>query len=118
MANASKNSIGPGAQGKQSGTGAMTDLPEGILPENMVLSNRDKSRHTDERGLDGKHVQTEQYQDHAGNRLDARGAEGSDGAEGADGRAAGGREGNTSGLANPMTDLSGDESSLKRRRQG
>lgn len=112
MANASKNSIGPGAQGKQSGTGAMTDLPEGILPENMVLSNRDKSRHTDERGLDGKHVQTEQYQDHAGNRLDARGA------EGADERAAGGREGNTSGLANPMTDLSGDESSLKRRQQG
>lgn len=118
MANASKNSIGPGAQGKQSGTGAMTDLPEGILPENMVLSNRDKSRHNDQRGLDSKHVQTEQYQDHAGNRLDARGAEGSDGAEGADERAAGGREGNTSGLANPMTDLSGDESSLKRRQQG
>ena len=74
MANASKNSIGPGAQGKQSGTGAMTDLPDGILPENMVLSNRDKSRHTDERGLDSKYVQTEQYQDHAGNRLDARAA--------------------------------------------
>ncbi len=111
MANASKNSIGPGAQGKQSGTGAMTDLPEGILPENMVLSNRDKSRHTDERGLDSKHVQTEQYQDHAGNRLDGDAAEGA-------ARADGGRAGNTSGLANPMTDLSGDESSLTRRQHG
>ncbi len=118
MANASKNSIGPGAQGKQSGTGAMTDLPEGILPENMVLSNRDKSRHGDERGLDGKHVQTEQYQDHAGNRLDAPGAEGPGERLGAAERTAGGRPGNTSGLADPMTDLSGDESSLKRRQQG
>lgn len=115
MANASRNSIGPGAQGKQSGTGAMTDLPEGILPENMVLSNRDKSRHGDERGLDGKHVQTEQYQDHAGNRLDDDAAAG---AEGPTGRTEGGRAGNTSGLANPMTDLSGDESSLKRRQDG
>ncbi|AWN39243.1 hypothetical protein [Methylobacterium radiodurans] len=118
MANASKTSIGPGAQGKQSGTGAMTDLPEGILPENIVLSNRDKSQHTDQRGLDSKHVQTEQYQDHAGNRLDAGGAEGSEEGEGTEARAAGGRAGNTSGLANPMTDLSGDESSLKRRQHG
>jgi hypothetical protein len=34
----------------------------------MVLSNRDKSRHSEGRGLDGKMVQTEQYHDHAGNR--------------------------------------------------
>ena len=30
--------MGPGAQGKRSGTGALTELPEGILEENMVLS--------------------------------------------------------------------------------
>jgi hypothetical protein len=57
----------PGAQGKRSGTGAMTELPEGMLEENMVLSNRDKSRHRDERGLDSAAVQTEQYHDHARN---------------------------------------------------
>ena len=28
-------------------------LPDGVLPENMVLSNRDKSRHSDQRGLEG-----------------------------------------------------------------
>jgi hypothetical protein len=98
MANASKNHMGAASQGKRDGSGAMTDLPEGILPENMVLSNRDKSRHSDERGLDSKTVQTEQYQDHAANRevdVDLTG------------------DGNTSGLANPMTDESGDQSSLK-----
>lgn len=51
MANASKNHMGAASQGKRDGSGAMTDLPEGILPDNMVLSNRDKSRHSDERGL-------------------------------------------------------------------
>jgi len=68
MANASKRHAGPGTQGKSAGTGAMTVLPEGVLEENMVLSNRDKSRHSDGRGLDSKMVQTDQYQDHAGNR--------------------------------------------------
>ena len=33
MANASKHSFGSGAQGKGSGSGAMTELPDGILPE-------------------------------------------------------------------------------------
>jgi hypothetical protein len=66
MANASKR-MGPGAQGKRSGTGAFTELPEGMLEENMVLSNRDKSCHSDERGLDSATVQTEQYHDHARN---------------------------------------------------
>ena len=69
MAKADKHHMGPGSQGKGSGTGAMTDLPEGILGENDVLSNRDKSQHDETRGLDGKAVQTEQYQDHAANRL-------------------------------------------------
>jgi len=71
MANAGKH-MGPGAQGKRSGTGALTELPEGILEENMVLSNRDKSRHSDERGLDSATVQTEQYLDHAKNHRNFR----------------------------------------------
>jgi len=70
MANASKKTAGTGSQGKGDGTGAMTELPEGVLAENMVLSNRDKSRHSDERGLDSRQVQTEQYRDHAANRRD------------------------------------------------
>lgn len=68
MANADRKHMGAGAHGKSSGTGAMTDLEDGILPENMVLSNRDKAQHSDERGLDSKTVQTEQYHDHAANR--------------------------------------------------
>jgi hypothetical protein len=77
MANASKRHAGAGNQGKRAGVGAMTELPEGVLEENMVLSNRDKSRHSDDRGLDGKMVQTDQFQDHAGNRrnLDDTGEE-------------------------------------------
>jgi hypothetical protein len=67
MANAGKH-MGPGAQGKRSGTGALTELPEGILEENMILSNRDKSRHSGQRGLDSATVQTEQYHDHVGNQ--------------------------------------------------
>jgi hypothetical protein len=78
--------MGPGAQGKRSGTGAMTELPEGLLEENMVLSNRDKSRHSDERGLDSATVQTEQYHDHARNHRnfdssDTEPAKASDGKE-------------------------------------
>jgi hypothetical protein len=68
MANASKNHMGPGTQGKGSGSGAMTQLPEGTLEENMVLSNRDKSQHSGDRGLDSRAVLTEQYSDHVGNR--------------------------------------------------
>jgi hypothetical protein len=71
MANASRNSIGPATQGKRSGTGAMTDegIVEGRVEENMVLSNRDKSRHSQERGLDSKAIQNDQLQDQPGNRL-------------------------------------------------
>ena len=78
----------------------MTDLPDGILEENMVLSNRDKSRHSDERGLDSKMVQTEQYQDHAANREIEPDAIES------------GVSGNTSGLAGTKTNVSGSQSSL------
>jgi len=70
MANANAKHFGPGSQGKQSGTGAMTDIDKSALPDNMVLSNRDKSQHTGGRGLDGKAIQTEQFHDHGANHLD------------------------------------------------
>jgi hypothetical protein len=76
----------------------MTELPEGVLEENMVLSNRDKSRHSDERGLDSRDVQTEQYHDHAGNRRNF-------------GPELGGTAGNSSGLTMPMSNGSADDSS-------
>lgn len=105
MAKADRHNMGPGAQGKGSGTGAMTELPEGILEENMVLSNRDKAQHGAERGLDGKFVQTEQYHDHAANRRNF----GQTMPERADQ--------NTSGLEAPMTTVSGDDSALAYRQQ-
>ena len=71
MANAGKHRMHPGSQGKGSGSGAMTELSGGVIEDNAVLSNRDKAQHGDARGLDGKAVQTEQYQDHAANRLGA-----------------------------------------------
>ena len=99
MANASKHGMHPGAQGKGSGSGAMTELPDGVLEENMVLSNRDKAQHGDARGLDSKTVQTEQYQDHSANHTGAdAGADPSDG--------------NASGMSNLMSDTSGDDSGL------
>jgi hypothetical protein len=69
MANASKRHVGSGSQGKKAGVGAMTVTPKDMIEENMILSNRDKSRHSDERGLDSKLIQTEQHQDHAANKL-------------------------------------------------
>jgi hypothetical protein len=56
--------------GKGDGTGAMTDVPKDKIGDNMVLSNRDKKQHSDIRGMDGKAIQTDQYQDHSANRLD------------------------------------------------
>lgn len=69
MAHASSKHMGSGTHGKGSGEGAMTDIDKDILPDNMVLSNRDKSRHSRERGLDSKTVQTEQFHDHEANHL-------------------------------------------------
>jgi hypothetical protein len=63
MARADRSDMGPGAQGKKSGAGAMTEAPEDMIEENMLLSNRDKSRHSKERGLDSKAVESEQRQD-------------------------------------------------------
>ncbi|MBK1839673.1 hypothetical protein JHL17_19875 [Azospirillum sp. YIM B02556] len=67
MANASKKHMSASGQGKGTGAGATTDLPAGSIGDNAVLSNRDKSRHSDARGLDSKAVQTEQMQDHVAN---------------------------------------------------
>ncbi len=69
MAHASRKHIGPGVQGKGDGTGALTDLDPEEIPANMILSNRDKAQHSDERGLDGRAVLTEQMQDHALNHI-------------------------------------------------
>ena len=68
MANAGHKHFGPGAQGKGDGTGAMTTIETEVIPDNMVLSNRDKAQHSETRGLDGKAVATEQMRDHASNR--------------------------------------------------
>ena len=61
MAQASKKHIGPGSQGKGSGSGGMSGNAD--IAENMVLSNRDKAQHPDERGQDAKWVQSEQRHD-------------------------------------------------------
>ncbi|MGC2778106.1 MAG: hypothetical protein WA418_20965 [Bradyrhizobium sp.] len=59
---------GPHRKGKGAGSGAMTDLQEDLLGENMVLSNRDKTESSRERGQDGRWVETEQFQDHNDNK--------------------------------------------------
>jgi hypothetical protein len=70
MPKGDKKHFGPGAQGKGAGTGGLTDIPRDKIGDNMILSNRDKAQHTDQRGMDSKHIQSEQLQDHAANRLD------------------------------------------------
>ncbi|AND89154.1 hypothetical protein ACVIWV_003964 [Bradyrhizobium diazoefficiens] len=69
MPNGGKTHIGSGARGKGAGTGALTDIAKDKVGDNMILSNRDKAQHSDIRGMDGKFIQTEQYQDHSANRL-------------------------------------------------
>src|SRR3954464_873584 len=106
MANASKKHMGSGTQGKGDGTGALTELPEGILEENMVLRNRDKSQHSEEGGLDSRAVQPEQFHDHGANRRSF-----------GDEQASGGED-NTSGQTAPMTTTSGRDSSRDDQQQG
>lgn len=72
MAKASGKRMGPGAQGKGAGVGANTELPRDMVGENDILSNRDKSRHNRNRGLDGKQVRNDQRQDHAASRTPDR----------------------------------------------
>lgn len=102
MANASKKSMGQGLHGKHDGSGAMTSesIADGLLGENQVLSNRDKSQHSHDRGLDSKAVQTEQRQDHAANHEVP-----------VDGDMP--LPENTSGLSRPMSTTSGQDSALK-----
>jgi hypothetical protein len=66
MSKSGKKHMGAGAQGKGHGTGGLTDEAE--VPDNMVLSNRDKKQHSDDRGQDSKRVQTEQLRDHEFNQ--------------------------------------------------
>jgi hypothetical protein len=60
--------LGPGAKGKGAGIGAKTDLQGDLIGDNMVLSNRDKTEHSRDRGQDSKWIQTEQLEDHAANK--------------------------------------------------
>jgi len=69
MAQADKKHFGKGTKGKPSGSGAMTDLEDGVLGENEALSNRDKKLHSRERGQDGAAIKTDQEQDHSANRI-------------------------------------------------
>jgi hypothetical protein len=64
----SKKHTGVGSHGKGAGTGAMTDIEPERVPDNMVMSNRDKSTHSKVRGQDNKHIETEQIRDHSANR--------------------------------------------------
>jgi hypothetical protein len=69
MAKADHKHHGVGAKGKGDGTGAMTELEDGKVRKSQILSNRDKKTlATDERGLDTRHIQSEEFRDHAGNR--------------------------------------------------
>lgn len=65
MTKEGKKGVGPSARTKGSGSGAMTNIPDDMLGENDVLSNRDKASHSAARGQDGKRIQSDQYQSHA-----------------------------------------------------
>ncbi|TCT07653.1 hypothetical protein [Aquabacter spiritensis] len=69
MANASRKHMGPNTRGKGAGVGATSEIAPEALPEHGVLSNRDKAAHTEERGLDSKGVQTDEWRTHAANRM-------------------------------------------------
>ena len=68
MANAGKSGMG-NAQGKGDGGGAKTEIQKDEIGENMVLSNRDKAQHPEDRGQDSKAVEADQYQDGDSNKL-------------------------------------------------
>jgi hypothetical protein len=70
MPKAGKKYMGRGAQGKHAGTGAMTEMTDldVEIGENAILSNRDKTQHSKQRGQDSKFVQVEQMQDSVDNR--------------------------------------------------
>ncbi|KRR07261.1 hypothetical protein CQ12_00230 [Bradyrhizobium jicamae] len=56
------------ARPKGAGSGAMTNLQDELVGENVVLSNRDKVVESGDRGQDGKWIETEQLADHVANK--------------------------------------------------
>ncbi|RJL21536.1 hypothetical protein [Paracoccus siganidrum] len=70
MARASSKKFGAGQQdqGKGDGSGGLAPEDVGQPARSEILTNRDKSRHSDQRGLDSRHVQTQQGQEHVANR--------------------------------------------------
>ncbi len=58
MSKGGKKHVGAGAHGKCAGTGANTDIEKEKIGENMVLSNREKSQHSDQRGMDSSIFRT------------------------------------------------------------
>ena len=83
MANASSKKFGAGQQdqGKGDGSGGMSPLdPDTPLPTE-VLSNRDTSRHSDQRGLDSRHVLNEQGHDNVASHAPGQGEAGDVGRE-------------------------------------
>lgn len=78
MANASSKKFGPGQQdqGKGDGTGGLSPADIEALPDNEILSNRDTSRHSDQRGLDSRHVKSQQHHDHVASHAPGEGAAG------------------------------------------
>ncbi|MBV0891456.1 hypothetical protein KTN05_06255 [Paracoccus sp. Z118] len=78
MANASSKKFGAGQQdqGKGDGSGGMSPLePDATLPSE-ALSNRDTSRHSEQRGLDSRHVKNEQGHEHVASHAPGAGAAG------------------------------------------
>lgn len=78
MANASSKKFGPGQQdqGKGDGSGGMAPEESGTRAPEEVLSNRDTSRHSAERGLDSRHVVSQQGREHVGGHAPGAGAPG------------------------------------------
>lgn len=82
MADANHKKFGPGQQdqGKGDGSGGMSPADVEPLPDREILSNRDSARHSDQRGLDGRHVQNENLHEQSGNHAPAAGDAGRAGA--------------------------------------
>ncbi|WP_203531157.1 hypothetical protein [Pseudoroseicyclus tamaricis] len=78
MANASSKKYGPGQQdqGKGDGHGGMEPADVDVLPDNEILSNRDTSQHSDQRGLDSGHLQDRQYHEHVDGHAPGKGEPG------------------------------------------
>ncbi|WP_205961398.1 hypothetical protein [Paracoccus endophyticus] len=83
MANASSKKFGAGQQdqGKGDGSGGMAPAESDTVLTTEILSNRDTSRHSDQRGLDSRHVQNEQGHQHVANHGPGAGEAGSVGRE-------------------------------------